>query len=263
MDEQNGLSKALLQTRLPDLAQVHYYEELPSTNDLGKRLVADEPRLPALIYARSQTSGRGRNGKTWRSNEDSMTFSFLVDLNEISAGRSFVRSHFALSWGMAIANALNNLTQSANLFQVKWPNDVMASNRKVAGILIESIASHPSRAIVGIGINVAGDSKQLSVEGPDSARPVSIYEATGMSLSKVDILASLWKAFTKICNFDEKEWTDNFLGIDFLKSKSLSVQQGKKQYQGKYLGLGCNAEMRIQSDEGEVEINSGTVTNIF
>ncbi len=149
---------------------VEIHDKLGSTNDRAAELARDaQIELPALVAARIQTAGKGRGRNTWWAADGALTFSLLLD----PATSGVVPANWpqlSLATSVAVCDALTscisgqaeaNATQSGpdptRQLQIKWPNDVLLSDRKICGILIESpagAAPAKNRLIVGIGINV-------------------------------------------------------------------------------------------------------------
>ncbi len=120
----------------PALA-VELYTHLPSTNDLAlERARRQLPVRPTLIMADRQSAGRGSGGRRWYSGHDGLYLTLL--LPRVHAPPEHL-SKFALLAGLALCETLETLSLAAAP-QVKWPNDVLISGSKVAGILVESCA---------------------------------------------------------------------------------------------------------------------------
>jgi BirA family transcriptional regulator, biotin operon repressor / biotin---[acetyl-CoA-carboxylase] ligase len=152
-----------------------------STNvDLLARAAGDAgvPEGQVLV-AEEQTAGRGRLGRTWTSVPGaSLTFSVLLRPATVPAVR---RGWLALLAGVAVASAVRSVTGgdvsggvvSGGVAAVlKWPNDVLVADRKLAGILAEQ-SPDGSAVVIGTGINVAT---------PANALPVSPTGLAGTSL---------------------------------------------------------------------------------
>jgi BirA family biotin operon repressor/biotin-[acetyl-CoA-carboxylase] ligase len=127
-----------------------YFDEIESTNSYA---MEEEEELPngTVILAEKQNNGRGRHNRKWYSlPEQNLTFSIVLK-------DKFVKTYPPLIGFVAslcIAQTIENLYQlKVNL---KWPNDVLINNKKIAGILLESKfeANKIKKIVVGIGLNV-------------------------------------------------------------------------------------------------------------
>lgn len=129
-------------------------DEVTSTNDYLKMLASKSTPLPEFtaIMARNQTAGRGQRDKKFFSNPgESLTFSFLLYPHMLP-----IEQHFYLT--IVVSLGLNDwLSKFTKGAEIKWPNDIMLSGKKLVGILIESaVAAQTIRqAVVGIGVNIA------------------------------------------------------------------------------------------------------------
>ena len=143
--------------RLPD-HQVEVVEEAGSTNALvAERAQADGPE-GLVIVAEHQTAGRGRLDRTWETPARSaLTFSVLLRPTGAAATWPWI----PLLTGYEVSKALRAAGFDAT---VKWPNDVLIGERKVAGILVERVetAGGPA-AVVGVGVNVGMTADELPV----------------------------------------------------------------------------------------------------
>jgi BirA family biotin operon repressor/biotin-[acetyl-CoA-carboxylase] ligase len=131
-----------------------HHETIGSTNDRARELADQGAAHGTLVTAGEQTSGRGRQGRTWATPPGTAIAASLV-LTEFD-------DLLPLRAGLAVADVVGDNAL------VKWPNDVWVNGRKVAGILAES-RSEPRWAVLGIGLNVAVDLDAL----PEDARPVA------------------------------------------------------------------------------------------
>lgn len=126
---------------------------IDSTNSFARNLFREKPQLPlTCVMARKQLEGRGQRGTSWDAEDGkNLTFSVFLPKPKISPSHQFLLS-------AAVAATLLNSLKKFNLPQlkVKWPNDILSANKKIAGILIENILSEGKVAasIIGIGLNV-------------------------------------------------------------------------------------------------------------
>lgn len=130
------------------------YEALGSTSDLCRTLAqAGEPG-PLAILARRQTQGRGTHGREWVSPAGNLFLSVLL--------RSREQARDAGQWGLlaavALCDALLPLLPDPRALRLKWPNDLLLSGAKLAGLLVESSAAADGTLdwlVIGMGVNVA------------------------------------------------------------------------------------------------------------
>lgn len=120
-------------------SKVYRLTETDSTNDYIKGILSDAPE-GTVVVADVQTAGKGRKGRTWYSPEGGMWMSVLLDQCEDYL--------IPLTAGVAICEAFHNY--SITPF-IKWPNDILYNNKKIAGTLTEFI---DSKIILGMGINL-------------------------------------------------------------------------------------------------------------
>ena len=121
-----------------------YFNKLNSTNTYLKENYKDL-KEGTVVCAACQICGRGREKRIWKSSEDSLTFSILLrpDKEDLT--------NLSLLFGLAVSNAIDKYIKTT----IKWPNDIMIGDKKVAGLLAESIISNSVDAyIMGIGVNV-------------------------------------------------------------------------------------------------------------
>ena len=176
---------------LPGLT-VEVVDEAGSTN----ALVADRGRAGAgqglVVVAEHQTAGRGRLDRSWEAPAHSaLTFSML--LRPVAPARSW--PWLPLLAGYAVAKALRGVGFEAS---VKWPNDVLLADRKVAGILVERIETDSGpAAVVGIGLNVGMTAEELPVpEATSLALAATEGEAPDRTELLVALLQTIWEAYT-------------------------------------------------------------------
>jgi BirA family transcriptional regulator, biotin operon repressor / biotin---[acetyl-CoA-carboxylase] ligase len=173
-----------------------------STNNYALNAIRlDEAVHGAAFFTWEQTAGKGQMGRKWQSEKGANIALSVV----LQPGSIPVTGQFQLSACVAVA-AQQCLSQYAGDDTcIKWPNDLYWGNRKLGGILIESIIGGAAPgssqswkwAVAGIGINI-----NQSVFSPDLPNPVSLKQITGTSYSAIDLAkelhACLMNSFTKL-----------------------------------------------------------------
>ncbi len=167
--------------------------EVDSTNAEAARIA---PGLagPEWILALKQTAARGRRGRAWSNPEGNFAATLVMRPAETPdkvALRSFVAS-------LALYDALIAATGRAEVFSLKWPNDVLLNGGKLAGILLESAGSAAglSHFAIGIGVNLLQAPTQQQVE-QGAMRPVSLMSETGVAVTPEEFLDLLAPAYSR------------------------------------------------------------------
>ncbi len=134
-----------------DLGQaLHWFAEVGSTNDVAKRLADEGAAHGEVVVAESQTAGRGRRGRVWASPAGRNVYLSVVLRPDLPPSRA---AELTLLASVALCQAVRQAGVPAG---IKWPNDLLAGGRKLAGILTE-LATDPDRVqwlVLGIGVNV-------------------------------------------------------------------------------------------------------------
>ena len=137
-----------------------------------------------VLVAERQTAGRGRLGRGWTSAPgESLTFSVLLRPATVPPTR---RGWLALLAGVAAATAVRSVTSVDAV--LKWPNDVLVGERKLAGILAEQ-SPDGSAVVIGIGLNVATPADNLPAS--PAGLPATSLLAEGASVSREALLAEI------------------------------------------------------------------------
>ncbi len=133
--------------------QRRHFVTIDSTNEEARRLAAAGEPGPVWIQADMQTAGRGRRGRSWDSPTGNLAATLFLRPNK--SARECAQLSFVAA--LAASEAVAAYVPSAEV-KLKWPNDVLADGKKIAGILLESASAGGEKAdwlAVGIGINLA------------------------------------------------------------------------------------------------------------
>src|SRR5690349_13461768 len=125
--------------------RLHWFSRVRSTNDHAARLRrAKRLFAPSIVLASRQLAGRGRGANRWWSNEKSLTLTFVLPIAE-----HLQPQQIPLIAGLAVRNALEEISGVVSI-QLKWPNDLLHDDRKLAGLLCERAQNAD---LIGVGIN--------------------------------------------------------------------------------------------------------------
>ncbi len=127
-----------------------------STNNYAMQLISDDKACHGLIVlADLQTQGKGQRGRIWQSVAGESLLMSIILVPKHSLVHQFV---FSAGVAVAIANILQKYTED-KIVTIKWPNDIIVSDKKAGGVLIENVlqGSRWVYTVVGIGVNICQD----------------------------------------------------------------------------------------------------------
>ena len=155
------------------MLQYHHFDKLDSTNAYLQRKQSEADIRNWVVSADDQTAGKGMGNNGWESEVGkNLTFSLALDMGFLPAERQFLLSETV---PLGIIEALYTFLPAEKL-HIKWPNDIIYENRKLAGILINSTikANIMDISIIGIGLNV----NQMQFQDWPT-HPISLKQITG------------------------------------------------------------------------------------
>lgn len=229
-----------------------YFDEIDSTNSYLKREYESLEDM-TLVCAGHQTAGKGRRGRKWEDDKDSLMFSILLK-KDIDAKRSEL---LPLLSGVSLYSLLGKNHIQAS---IKWPNDVLIQNKKCAGILLEAVTKEKMEAVIlGIGINVNNASFPENIR----SKAISLYEAAGRRFDKKEILNQFVSEFVKYYGSYLKK-DDLFLDVlqnhSYLDGREVILNYYGEDRHGKVLGIAKDGSLLLLEDGKETKIKSGEVT---
>lgn len=234
---------------LPDGYRLYQFDELDGTNAEALRACA----VAGSVYcAASQTAGRGRQGRAWTSPPGNL---YATICTRPPDNRN--PSQLAFVAGLAVFDTLSEAAPGAG-YTLKWPNDVLASGRKVSGMLIE--AGEDGYA-VGIGINIVSSPADEEVRFPAT----NLREYAGVSPAPVTLLAALCRHFDSW----HRRWAED--GFEPLRAvwlasghrigDTIAASTGAGRIQGRFQGLDADGALVLEEAGGTVRtITAGDVS---
>jgi len=212
--------------------RIDYYPSIDST----QRAAAGLP-TGSVVLADEQTAGQGRHGHSWHSEPGNGIYcSVVLDPSPF----------LTLALGLAAQHAI--VESTGLVCDLRWPNDLMLNNRKVAGILVQLF---DGRAIAGIGINVNHGAFPLEV----AALATSLRLAAGRSFEREDIVLALLPA---IDNF-AAESGETILRLfthasSYAVGRRVTVDLPDGAITGTTAGLDPNGYLLVRQDDGTVTL---------
>jgi BirA family biotin operon repressor/biotin-[acetyl-CoA-carboxylase] ligase len=237
-----------------------YATETGSTNDDALAAARAGAESGSVFLADHQTHGRGRRGKTWVASPGrNLLCSILL---RPRAGSALV-SALTLAVGLGVRSALAASTRS--VLAVKWPNDVLAGERKLAGILCEGQfeGNRLAALVIGVGINVhhaelppelTAQSVCLEELASHAPEPRSIEREAVL----VDVLDAVAARVTACLDRGFASLLPEFAEHDALAGKRVELS-GASPVVGNARGVDAEGRLLLESDGVIVPIYSGTV----
>ncbi len=220
--------------------QLHEFATLPSTNPIAGAL----PPWHA-VRADVQTNGRGRTGRIWISDTGGLWLSAVLP----APGPRKKWSILPLGAGWAVINALRELGITG--LRLRWPNDILAGRRKLAGLLVEQF--QPETAVIGVGINITNQPDTLDVNltghtigvAELATRAVSIDEIARLTLGAFRRLQSLIEhdRFSEIATEINTRWGEP-------RRVQLSLNTQPEPLDGFFRGVDPEGRLSFTDDGG-------------
>jgi BirA family biotin operon repressor/biotin-[acetyl-CoA-carboxylase] ligase len=231
---------------------IQVFEQTTSTNDVVEKLARDGVREGAVVFAESQTRGRGRLGRVWMSPARmGLWFSVLLrpELQPQETTQLTVIS------ATAVRRAVRNVTGLTA--DVKWPNDLLLAGKKTAGILTELSAEldRVRHVILGIGVDVNVGADAFPPELREIA--TSLKAESGRHISRaelaVEILRELDADYARVRSGKFSEVADEWEAACVTIGKNVTVHVGDRHFRGRAESLDDDGALLVRSEHGHLE----------
>lgn len=216
----------------------------------------------ACVWTARQSAGRGRGNNTWYAPPGVLTASFVLDLTSLDERGIASAAQLSLAAGLAVANAVEDLVPAART-AIKWPNDVLLRERKLAGILCESRRRDDGRmaVVVGIGLNLAP-----RWELDPASLPLAIGKLAPIGLDEVGSPPAVPAMLVSLRRYLSEGWgllagrgfaplLPGLRQRDWLLGRSVTVRSGEHILRGTARGLHESGALLVD----EALVASGTV----
>jgi len=248
------LNKAL--AKLP-LGAIRYFDAIGSTNDEALAWAANEANDLSLVVANEQTAGRGRLDRPWFTPPSSaLAFSLIL------RPTADEKPHLSRIVGLAALSIADTLGMLGLAPQIKWPNDILLNEHKVAGILIELVWSGEDVdcLVVGIGINVA----KTAVPSTDTLHfpATSLEHVLGTAPDRIKLLHDILASFISLRPHMRSEafmasWEKSLAYY----GRQVHIEMGGEQsVTGKVIGLEPDGSLKLCDEYGkDITVHFGDV----
>lgn len=228
------------------------FDTLDSTNSYLKRNGKYLDHF-TVVQANHQEQGKGRLGRSWQDQGNSLLFSILLK-EKIEPERVPLLSLLA---GASVVLTLEHYGLTP---LVKWPNDTLVSEKKISGILTEAVSEGEDIFyIVGIGINL----NQKEFEGELSQKATSLFLLTKKEYNKEEVLTVLLSYFTPLYQ-DYIQGGKKFLTVvkshSYLDQKEVSLDYYGEHIHGTVIDITDKGTLLLDVSGKQIEVSSGEVT---
>jgi len=256
------LDAAAIQAALPPALQARYGDvavhwEIDSTSSELLRTAAARGDL-AVCLAEQQSAGRGRRGRQWQS--PPLCNVYLSVLKRFARGMGSLAG-LSLAVGVAVAQALERC--GAPSLALKWPNDVLAGEGKLAGILVELGGEFlgPCHAVIGIGVNVYLPAAVRAAIGQPAADLAAICAPLP---SRNRVVAALLTELAEVLDrFDASGFAglrEAFVQRDCLFGQALDLSDANGRQRGTGAGVDARGALLLRQGDTIASFDSAEVT---
>ena len=234
-------------------ARLEYFPELDSTNRFAAERAREGVEEGTVILAETQTAGRGRNTNSWYSPPHLNIYSTTIlfpPMNRLH--------HLPFMVAISLADALEHYGVECDL---KWPNDIQAGGKKIAGILIQTSMDENRLhfAIAGTGINV--NAKDFPPNLQDTA--TSIFQITGSNIIREELLSSYLVRFEELYRKNEHQWDELHEMFarrsSYVSGCNVVIEQQGKITTGRTAGLDPFGGLILETEQGREIVYAGEV----
>jgi BirA family biotin operon repressor/biotin-[acetyl-CoA-carboxylase] ligase len=232
------------------------FKSTGSTNDIAWEYAGKIDNHGLCVLAESQTKGRGRRGRTWYSKPgESILCSILLTKLSIEA------EGLTLAAAVATAEAVREMCGVH--CRIKWPNDLLAGDRKLAGILVEKrTVRGADRFVTGIGINCrqeAADFDQAKLNLPATSLTVE----TGKSIDRTDLVCRLLDNMELWLGRPAETIIERWLELSGMLGRRVSVECDGSRFSGTCRGVDPVHGLIVQPDRGAIRFFPAGQTSLI
>jgi len=239
--------------------KIYSFQTVQSTNAIATQLAMTRAPEGTLVIAEQQTRGRGRLGRQWYSPRNTGLYCSLI---------LYPKIHPTLAPGISIMTAValaETIVSYDDIdIKIKWPNDILISGLKVAGILTELAAEidRVEYVIVGVGVNI----NQQRADFPDDLKETATSVRIGAKekIRRVEFLqrflANFEKEYLAFKKSGLREARKKFLKYSILQNQEIKLKMGRKTITGMVLDVDQFGRLVLDTRDGIMSVNSGEVT---
>lgn len=259
--EASAIRQPLTKRAISKLDELEVFRNIASTNTHLLSEPAPSPGRYRVAVADHQTSGRGRHDRKWISAPGSglclsMSYTFAQMPEQLPA--------LTLALGVGVIDALRQL--NIDNVSLKWPNDIVALDGKLGGILteVQSGQGKGVTVISGIGLNIdIGERIDLGAEPDWAHRAVDLRsinpDPPAREMLAGTIIEHLYTTFARFAERGFTEFTDDWRQNDWLRGREITVDMPDRQVTGIAAGVDADGALMVDTKSGRARIISGSI----
>jgi BirA family transcriptional regulator, biotin operon repressor / biotin---[acetyl-CoA-carboxylase] ligase len=242
-------------------APVHFLDETESTNSDLLRLAEEGAPEWTVVVAKHQKAGRGRLGRTWVSSPgSSLLVSVLLRPKLAPVDSPLITLAAGAALALACRDALGVRTMC------KWPNDVMAGDRKLGGVLVEARVQEARLlyAVVGTGANLTQEPEDFPEEFREGATSVAMEGGTADAAS---LLTAYLTQMRRLCDTSDptmrRKVLDTYTEVcDTLGRFVRALTTSRVAVTGRAASVGYTGELVVHTAQGEESVRFGEIAHL-
>jgi BirA family biotin operon repressor/biotin-[acetyl-CoA-carboxylase] ligase len=219
--------------------------------------------LPLVVWARTQTRGRGRGSHRWWSDAGSLTFTIAID----PTAHDLAVQHepkLALATAVAVIDALGELEVGGSRIGIRWPNDLEVNGLKLGGILPERLETAlGNRLLIGIGLNVRTKLADAPVEVRTMATSLEALQCRQLDADVLPrLLSTILKRFEALLRRlvdGDRELAARWNQLDLLRDKWVRVDRGTNIVAGWGRGIDLDGALCLDDGGQRIRLFGGRV----
>lgn len=216
----------VIEERCSIFKRIFVLKETDSTQDAARRMDA---KPGDVIIAFRQTAGRGRLGRSWSSGIEGVAITFVIEPDR--------PERLAIAAAIGAAQAAEAMIGGP--VGIKWPNDIMVNDRKLAGVLVEQ---NDRIALPAVGMNV------LQASWPEELANKAIsLNQLGIERDRIEVAAALLEKMDRALRLADEELIEGFCQRDWLKGRWLRLRCGSEEIEGRILRIDPMLGLEIET----------------
>ncbi len=221
--------------------RIHHFKEIPSTMGIARDLARNGAAEGTIIIAESQSHGRGRLDREWRSYEGGIYLSIILRPQITPAYAPRINLMAAVTIARAIKDLFNLKAE------LKWPNDILIGGKKVCGILAEINAEMDRVNYINLGIGLNAN----SIISRHEENAISLRELLGMEISRKELCYSVLRGIAEMQTLlTEAELLEEWRELSSTLNREVRITASGESIVGRAIDIDDHGALIIRKEDG-------------